>query len=307
MLSKADMEKVGKVYTSTMLALDEVLIGQKNVKEAIASSMLSDANSRILFVGNTGFGKSTLSNFLASHFNNEKIYVTNDMLSSEIREQLKDKREMQSLQIEEFNRVSGKTQSAFIELFSDNKITIEGKEYPFSDFYVFATQNNDEISGVFSVPQAVYDRIDLCLYFEKLTEEEKRTLLFGNFEPAKKGHLDLRYIKYVQEIVKNFQYDEKDIDIIMKATDYIDNMQIHNTNLFSGSNMRGHFYLKKLAALSAIVSGKNFILPSDIAKYVRYLYMHRINQNVASIASPEVVEVFNEVEDDILSLKRGRK
>lgn len=116
-----NINKVIQIYENTILALNQVLVGQDEVKKVVASSILSDTNSKILLTSNTGMGKTTLANYLASGFNSERISVTSDMIPSDIQEQLKRNTNLNFLHIDEFNRASGKVQSTFIELFAKNK------------------------------------------------------------------------------------------------------------------------------------------------------------------------------------------
>ena len=82
-------------------------------------------------------------------------------------------------------------------------------------------------------------------------------------------------------------------------------MRSKNPKLFDGSNLRGHFYLKRLAILTAFVN-EGTLLPSHIAKYIKNIYMHRIDRNITMIDSPDVIAAFDELENDILKLKRKR-
>lgn len=305
-MEQQDIEKVVNIYNDTISTLDTVLIGQKKAKSVITAAMLCDANSRILLTGNTGTGKTTISNFLASSFDAERITVTSDMLSSDIQTQLKNRTSLNFLQIDEFNRASGKVQSSLIELFAENQMTIDGCKYQFDDFYVFATQNSADISGVFNVPQAVYDRFDINVYYEKLSMDEKRMLLFEDFEPAKEGNLDRDNMLFTQKQVENFKLNESDQKILLSIFNIIDAMKLNEKNLFAGSNIRAHKYALKLAKLFALTNGRKYILPLDIAEFLNYVYMHRIDQNVARIADEDVEKLFLNTKDQILSLRRHR-
>lgn len=301
-----DMKKVQGIYHSVLSSLDNVLIGQTDVKKAIATSILCDSNSKILLVGNTGTGKTTLSNYLASSFNSERISVTSDLLPSDVQSQLINRMDMRSLQLDEFNRASGKVLSAFIELFAEKQLSMAGKKYSFNDFYVFATQNNADISGTFNIPQAVYDRFDVNIFFGNLTEEEKRQLFFSGFKPSTKSSISELDLNTTKTAVDSFSTDEKDQDILMKIFDLIDSMTINDKRLFAGSNIRAHKYALKLAKLSALVSNRNYILATDVAEYINYLYMHRIDQNVAKLYDTSVSNKFENVKDEIMQIKRPR-
>jgi len=303
---KQKVEKVTDIYEYVMSSLNKVLVGQKSAKKIIAASILCDTNSRILLTGGTGVGKTTLAKYLAKSFPSERISVTADMIPSDIQNRLKDKQDMQFLHIDEFNRVSGKTQSALMDLLEENQMNIDGQEYKFSDFYVLATQNSSENSGIFNVPQAVYDRFSVSIDFDYLTDEEKRTLLFSGFVPNLENKISMEDICLVKRILDEFAMDEKDQDLLLSAIDLIDKAQLFGKRLFAGSNIRAHVFALKLAKLKALTSQRDYILPTDYAEIIKYVYRHRIDQNVASIQEASVEDCFNKLQDQIVSLKRRK-
>ncbi len=299
--------EVANIYHNTITTLDEVLVGQRNVKKTIAASILSDTNSKILLTGNTGVGKTSLVNYLAKSFNSERISVTSDMIPSDIQEQLKNSCDLNFLQIDEFNRASGKVQSTFIELFAEKQMSIGGVRYTFPDFYVFATQNSSDIAGIFNVPQAVYDRFDINIFFDSLTDEEKRLLLFGDFKASTNSNLALNDINYVKNAIEAFKTNKDDENLMMQIFDLIDSQTLEGKKLFAGSNIRAHRFALKLAKLMALTEGGDYLLSSDIADFIKYLYMHRIDQNVVRMTDDNVADLFYDLRNDVLSLKRKRK
>jgi len=300
------MERVNQVYNSVLSSLNDVLIGQTNVKKVIAASILCDLNSRILLTGNTGTGKTTLSNYLASSFNSERISITSDMLPSDVQNQLKTKRDLELLQVDELNRASGKVLSAFIELFAEKQLSIAGEKYEFHDFYVLATQNSADISGTFNVPQAVYDRFDVNIYFENLSDSEKRQLFFNDFESPIKSNINENDLHFTKTTVDEFKTKKSDEDLMMQIFGLIDEMKINGQKLFAGSNIRAHKYALRIAKLVALSNERDYILSSDIAEFINYVYMHRINQNVAIIGEEKVLSIFEDVQKKILAVKRKR-
>lgn len=295
-----------KVYNDTILMLDKVLVGQDSVKQAVASALLCDKNSKMLFVGDTGVGKTTLAKALARGFNSERISVTSDLLSTDIQSQLMNRADLNLLYIDEFNRANGRVQSSFIELFEEKQITINGRPINFGDFYVLATQNSADIAGIFNVPQAIYDRFDISLYFEKLTDNEMRTLLFNNFVPLETVFVPNESISQTTAAVANFPIDEKDQNLFMDAVKIIDGLQYGENRLFAGSNIRAHRFALKLAKFTALRYGRSYILPSDIVCFIEYLYRHRIDQNIIGINNQDINQRFEQAKDEILALKRKK-
>lgn len=305
-ISKNTLYKVCYIYDNMIDTLDRVLIGQNMVKKVVAASILCDTNSRLLFTGNTGMGKTTLANFLAQSFNSERISVTSDMIPTDIQEQLKSNLNLQLLQIDEFNRASGKVQSTFIELLAENQLSIGGKKYPFKDFYVIATENGEDIAGIFNVPQAVYDRFDVSISFDCLTDEEKRKLFFGGFEPDLSGKLDIESITLTKDAVDSFKIRREDEDLILQIFNIIDSLTYNEKRLFAGSNIRAHKFAIKLAKFNALIDGRTIIKPRDFADFINYLYSHRVNQRITRMDNQVVQERFDDVRTRILKLgKKG--
>lgn len=302
-----DIEKVQKIYDNMISSLDEVLVGQKNVKKAVASAMLCDTNSKVLLSGDMGMGKTTLTKFLSSSFNWERISVVSDMLPSEIQEQLKDYRELEFLIVDEFNRASGRLQSAFIEFFAEKQMSINGKTYSFEDFYVFATENLTDVTGIFNIPQAVYDRFDVNIYFDHLTEDERDKILFENFEPKIISHIKKEDLTFTKDAVNRFQMDEDDKNIMREFFRKIDEITINKHRLFLGDHIRADKFMIRLAKLMAMASGRNYILPVDIVDFIDYVYRHRINQSFFKIEDDSVTDNFYELKDKVLKLQKKRK
>lgn len=306
MLTRDTMYAVRDIYEKINHDLDDVLVGQKNVKKAITSALLCDKNSKVLLTGNTGTGKTTMSNYLRTSFNNLRFSITSDMLPSDVQDVLIRQPNFQFLYIDEFNRASGKLQSAFLELFEERQISYAGAVYGFSDFFVFATQNSADIAGVFNVPQAVYDRIDLNIYFDNLTPEEKKAILFRSFIPAKQSHISLSDIDYTTGAVANFNLTKEDEDLLMHIFSTIDSLSYNGQPLFAGSNIRAHAFAIKLAKITALSEGRNYIIPSDLSDYILYLYLHRINQNVARLDNNDVQNIIHNASKEILGLRRAK-
>lgn len=305
--------RVMQIYDDFSSWIDTALIGQKNVKKVVTSSLLCSTNSRILLTGCTGVGKSTLSDFLADHIvNTERIFVVSDLLPSDIQNQLIDAKGMQLLQVEELNRANGRMQSVFIELFAKNQMKVGKQIHTFDDFYVLATQNDIEMAGIFTVPLALYDRFDVSLSFDDLTEKEEREILFGRkMECENNGHEKYKIfpweeVKEVKKAVDDFRMDKIDEDIMMEIFEKIGNMTFNGKKLFTGPNIRAKQFALQLVKLACLSKGRLEILPTDILDFIEPLFMHRINQNVVQMGDRDVKDLFESVKVDIKKMKRPK-
>lgn len=307
-LNQKTVEKVSQIYENTLSELNQVLIGQEKAKKVIVSSMLCSRNARILLMGNVGMGKTTLSKFLSSSFSSARISVASDMITSDIQDVIKDREaDLRSLHVDEINRAGGKVQNAFIELLAENQMSIGKNEYKFHDFYVHATQNNADITGIFNVSQALYDRFDVNAQFEHLTYNELQQVLFSDFEPTEQNHLSESDVMFTTNAIKHFQPSEIDIGIMMDIFTKINEITIEGKRLFPGDNVRAHQFAIKLMKLKAMIEGRDHIYPTDILDYMESLYLHRIDQNVARIGDDCVKQKLDGMKENIKTMKRPRR
>ena len=80
--------------------------------------------------------------------------------------------------IDEINRLTPKTQSAFIEAMAEGQATIDGLTYPLGDpFFVIATQNTQEFEGTFPLIEAQRDRFNYSMTLFHLEAENESEIL----------------------------------------------------------------------------------------------------------------------------------
>lgn len=301
-------DEIRKYYDNLKNYFDTLIVGEEKAKDVIISALLCDTNSRILISGKPGTGKSTISDSLAKNFVSKKISITTDLLPSDLLSIILSCDGLELLQLEEINRTSPKVQSSLIEALGSNAITTSEGEKKLKSFYAIATQNDAEMAGIFDTPQAIFDRFDVNITFGNLTYEELEEVLFDFHRKIDAAPFNLKEIvTRTTQIIDEFTYSKLDRWVLMQAFMILKEATYYGKDIFASSTIRGDYFAKRMAALHAMVNGKEDILPSDIACYLSSIYLHRLNQAVLKMNSSEAKGKMKELKQDVLNIKRPKE
>lgn len=178
---------------------------------------------------------------------------------------------------DEINRASPKTQSALLEVMQEGRLSVDGKTYAVPQpFIVMATQNPFGSSGTQELPESQTDRFMIRItvgYPER--EDEIRILSGERKNPAEglssvitpEGLLALREEVsriHVEESLYGYMVD------IARAT------RIH-PDIRLGVSPRGTMALSSMARAHALMEGRSYATPDDVAAVAPYTLGHRIS------------------------------
>jgi len=261
-------------------------------QEAIVDSILVLlCEGHLLIEDVPGVGKTTLAKAMAKTMAGEfrRIQFTPDLLPSDItgssiynqKEATFEFREgplfANVVLVDEINRATPKTQSALLEAMEERQVTSDGvtRQLP-RPFFVFATQNNIEMTGTYPLPEAQLDRFFARVslgYPSRSVEAEildhqrianpindvKQVATPEQMIDAQKG---VRQI-YVHESVREYC-----VDIVRSTRE--------NSQLTLGASPRGSLYVMHAAQAKAAMDGNDFVKPDDV-KYVAPMVLgHRL-------------------------------
>ena len=151
--------------------LSQVIRGKNECMHLVLISMIAGGHTLLEDV--PGTGKTTLAKSIARSIEGifRRIQFTPDLLPADItgssyynpRDGIFEYREgpvfANVLLADEINRTSPRTQSALLEVMSENQITVDGRRRDLPQpFFVIATQNPSEFHGTYPLPEAQLDR-----------------------------------------------------------------------------------------------------------------------------------------------------
>lgn len=178
---------------------------------------------------------------------------------------------------DEINRASPKTQSALLEVMQEGRLSVDGKTYAVPQpFIVMATQNPFGSSGTQELPESQTDRFMIRItvgYPER--EDEIRILSGERKNPAEglssvitpEGLLALREEVsriHVEESLYGYMID------IARATR-------NHPDIRLGVSPRGTMALSSMARAHALMEGRSYATPDDVAAVAPYTLGHRIS------------------------------
>jgi len=182
------------------------------------------------------------------------------------------------LLVDEINRATPRTQSALLEAMQERQVTVEGTTRPLPDpFIVLATQNPIEFEGTFALPQAQLDRFLLRVRIGYPDERAERAIARRHqaaFEPldAIAPILEPARVLALREAVRRVRVaDEVEAYAValVRATRTHPDLQL-------GASPRATVALYRAAQATALLAGRDFVLPDDVKAIARPVLGHRL-------------------------------
>jgi MoxR-like ATPase len=238
-----------------------------------------------------GVGKTLLANALARSLDCtfSRVQLTPDVLPSDIlgvaiyrkdREQFEFKPGPIFANIvlaDEINRATPRTQTALLEAMSDGAVTTDGRTYPLPPpFMIVATQNPADFQGTYLLPENQLDRflMRVSLGYPK-PEDEARVL---QLRPATRGLRDLSPVMSANDVVRlQDRTDAVRVDASLVAYMIaIANATRGHELLHLGLSPRGTLALAQAARATAVLAGRDYVVPEDIQRNIEAVCAHRI-------------------------------
>jgi MoxR-like ATPase len=270
--------------------LQRVVIGKETVLQHILLGIYSGGN--VLIEDVPGVAKTLMARLIAqvTGMDFKRIQFTPDLLPGDITGGLIYNQKTSEFEFrpgplfanlvlaDEVNRAPPKTQAALLEVMQERQVTIEGITYPMqAPFVVVATQNPIELEGTYPLPEAQLDRFMLRVRVGYPGPEEERRIL-AQRGARQREQIDLKaeitaaqllQLQHAVELVHASEAIEAYIVSLTAATREHPHVQV-------GVSPRGSLALYQLSRASAMVQGRDFVLPDDVKAMAVPALAHRL-------------------------------
>ncbi len=178
---------------------------------------------------------------------------------------------------DEINRTSSKTQSALLEAMEEGNVTIEGKTYILpKPHLVIATQNPLGSVGTQSLPESQLDRFLMRLHMGYPTLQDEVEILRGRAVHNPTDHIrTILQPEQLMELQKQTAAIHVDDRLYYYAASIAKETREHPQVLL-GISPRGTLGLIAAAKAAALLHGREYLLPDDIAQVCPDVLAHRI-------------------------------
>lgn len=279
-----------RIVRALQTNIAKVIVGKEEVIELALTALL--CRGHVLIEDVPGVGKTTLASALAKSLDCsfKRIQFTPDVTPSDVTGfsivnfktgELEYKPGAIMSQIvlaDEINRTSPKTQSSLLEVMEEYQVTVDGVTYPLpKPFIVMATQNPVEFVGTYPLPEAQMDRFFMRIAIGYPSIEDEMDIL--ERYSAKATPLSQIAPVCTAEDILSMQAAVTDIYCSREVRSYVANIVAgtrRHQALQLGVSTRGAIALIKAAQASALLAGRDYIMPDDVQRMALPVLTHRV-------------------------------
>lgn len=266
-----------------------VFMGNPKAVDRVIRTML--AGGHLLIEDVPGVGKTVLAGAIARSVQAKlaRVQMTPDLLPSDILGVSIYDRERGEFTFkpgpifanivlaDEINRTTPRTQTALLEAMSEATVSIDGTSHPLPQpFMVIATQNPYDFEGTYLLPENQLDRFLMRTrlgYPDPKTEVqvlERRPA--SNALPQLQPVMPLETLTDLQQKAGAVRVDAKILEYIVA----IAGATRRSPDLRLGLSPRGALALTQVARATALIDGRDYVVPEDVLDNIMPVVAHRL-------------------------------
>lgn len=298
--SPDQMQGAQRLLGAVSQAFAAKVVGQSNLRETLLIGLL--AGGHILLESVPGLAKTTAARVIAEAVDGgfQRIQCTPDLLPSDIiGTQIYDAATNSFVTqlgpvhtniclLDEINRSSAKTQSAMLEAMEERQTTIAGTNHPIPQpFLVIATQNPVDQEGTYPLSEAQTDRFmlkEILRYPSPQEEVEVMSRIDAGVydkDVAPRRVVGLDDLRALQRIVSGVHMDHALMAYASQLVGATRNPQQYLPPQLArvveyGASPRATIAFCKAARAYALLCGRNYVTPDDIARVAHRVLRHRL-------------------------------
>ena len=287
-----------------LFEVKRVVVGQDQMLERMLVALL--ARGHCLLEGVPGVAKSLAVDTLAGVIGGTSVrlqftpdLVPSDILGTRVYRPSKEDFEVELGPVfanlvlaDEINRAPAKVQSALLEVMAERQVSLAGTTYPLpSPFVVMATQNPLESEGVYPLPEAQLDRFLLKVEVPTPTmADELEIVRRMSVDPPKaKQVLTIEQLialqKQSDEVFVHHAVSDYAVRLVMATREPVAfGVQELQPLVVHGASPRGSLGLVAAARALALLRGRTYALPADVADVASDVLAHRLVLTYDAIA-----------------------
>lgn len=273
--------------------------GRDEVVELVLVALLSDGH--VLLEDYPGSGKTTLARALGNALEEahgtsgiaafRRIQFTPDLLPSDITgtnifdvetSRFAFRRGPVFAHIvlaDEINRTSPKVQAAMLEAMAEKQVTVDNQSYLLDDlFFVIATQNPLDLAGTYPLPAPQLDRFLFKIEMKHIDRASELEVLDQYPRASLEVARDHRGVTR-DEILAARRQTRAAVHVapvVKEALVDLARLLRSDSRVLQGASTRALVLMLPALQARAVIHGRDFVSPEDIAALAPYVFKHRL-------------------------------
>mgnify|MGYP003456323799 FL=1 len=296
MSTPSDTPQAATLMEQILFEVKRVVVGQDRFLERVMVAML--AQGHLLVEGVPGLAKTltvkTLAQAMQGQF--KRIQFTPDLVPADlVGTRIYNQKTgdfstalgpvfTHLLLADEINRAPAKVQSALLEAMQERQITIAGETHTLpAPFLVMATQNPIETEGTYPLPEAQVDRFMMKVLVDYPTDEEELVIVQRVIGPPAvvTAIASMEQLHTLQTECRKVYIDPSILQYAVRLVSATRSPEKHGLKdlarlLAYGVSPRATINLAEGARALAMMRGRNYVLPQDMADLVPDVLRHRM-------------------------------